>query len=275
MTSLALAVISVVVAALAATFSYRAFQVAHGDAVSDRLFDSLSNLFAALTGIEFAADKLADCGDGELKARHEVRPDFVKFRQAVARVNLARAPQRAHHDDEVGTWILDVANNLAASLLQADESAAIWRRYAGRESELFSDRPDFVSDEQWEFLVQSSSYWTVYGVTTDLPQPKGDPRFDPLDQWWARQVLRSVEVTGGQPSIYHPGATWLTQNARLLSDFGQFYIAPWAEDLVASPARRHRHNGTESAWKRAQGERQLTSKSARTAGAEARDQLLR
>lgn len=38
------------------------------------------------------------------------------------------------------------------------------------------DAVSFASGQQWEILVQSSSFWTVYGVTQDLPQPMGDPR---------------------------------------------------------------------------------------------------
>jgi hypothetical protein len=235
-TSLVLAVIGVIIAVLAALLSYHAIRVVHGDAVSDRLFSSLGDLLAALVRIDFAVQELTHLG-GEPEARTIVIPDFVKFREAVAHVNLARAQRNRNTADRdpVGTWILDVANNLAVSLLQADESAAIWRSYAARESERFPGRPDFVPDQAtWGLLVRSASFWTAYHVARDLdPQPDGDPRFDPLDQWWANRVEHQTKVADGRPSVYDPDVDWLTQHARLLADFGEHYITRWAEDLVA------------------------------------------
>ena len=253
-TSLVLAVIGVIIAVLAAFLSYRAIRVAHGDAVSDRLFGSLGDLLAALVRIDFAVQELTRLGGGEPEARAKVIPDFVKFREAVAHVNLARAQRNRDGTDwdPAGTWILDVANNLAVSLLQADESAAAWRSYAARESERFPGKPDFVPDQAtWGLLVRSASFWTAHHVARDLdPQPEGDLRFGPLDEWWANQVDHGAKVTDGRPSVYDPDVDWLTQHARLLADFGERYIARWAEDLVATGEVQRSAGRTERRWRR-------------------------
>jgi hypothetical protein len=233
--SLTLAVISVIVAITAAFFSYRAYHVTHADAISDRLFDSLGDLLTAITRIEISVEELARSGDDEAKAREQVLPGFVMLREAVSRVNLARAQNRCKsREDTTGDWILDAANNLAASLLQADGEAAKWREAAGNKDDLYDDRIGTFSDEQWETLVRSSSFYTVYCLTKDLPQPD-DPRFPPVNQWWGQLVGDSAALR----TVYSPNTDYLNQHARLLSDFGQVYIAPWAEDLVASPQRRN------------------------------------
>jgi hypothetical protein len=237
-TSLLLTVIGVIIAVLAAFLSLRAIRVAHGDAVSDRLFGSLGDLLAALVRIEFAVQELTRLDGGEPEARATVISDFVKFREAVAHVNLARAQRNRNGADRdpVGTWILDVANNLAASLLQADEAAAVWHINGACESQRFPGRPDFVHDQAtWDLLVRSASFWTAYHVARDLdPQPDTDSRFKPLDRWWANQVKHAATVADGRPSVYDPDVDWLTQHARLLADFGEDYITPWAEELVAT-----------------------------------------
>ncbi len=236
-TSLVLGVIGVSIAILAAFLSFRAILIAHGDAVSDRLFGSLGALLAALVRIEFAVQELARLGGSEPEARATVMPDFVKFREAVAQVNLARAQRnrRSADRDPAGTWILDVENNLVASLLQADESGAIWRRRAASELERFPSRPDFAPDRAtWTLLVRSATFWTVHQVVRDVhAQPVSDSRFGPLDQWWADRVEHAARIADGRPSVYDPDVDWLTQHARLLADFGEDYITPWAEDLVA------------------------------------------
>lgn len=253
-TSLVLAVIGVIIAVLAAFLSYRAICVTHGDAVSDRLFGSLGDLLAALVRIDFAVQELTRLGGGEPEARTKVIPDFVKFREAVAYVNLARTQRTRDGTDRdpAGTWILDVGNNLAVSVLQADESAAVWRSYASRESERFPGKPDFVSDQAtWGLLVRSASFWTAYHVARDFdPQPEDDLRFGPLDEWWANQVEHAAKVADGRPSVYDPNVDWLTQHARLLADFGERYIAPWAEDLVATGEVRRGADRTERRWRR-------------------------
>jgi len=252
--SLVLAVVGVIIAVLAAFLSYRAIRVAHGDAVSDRLFGSLGDLLAAVVRIDFAVQELTRLGGGEPEARAIVIPDFVKFREAVAYVNLARAQRNRNiaDRDPVGTWILDVANNLAVSLLQADESAAVWRSFVACESERFPGKADFVPDQAtWSLLVRSASFWTAYHVARDLdPQPDGDPRFDPLDEWWANQVEHGVKVADGRPSVYDPNVDWLTQHTRLLADFGERYLARWAEDLVATGEMRRSVGRTERRWRR-------------------------
>jgi hypothetical protein len=255
-TSLVLAVVGVIIAVLAAILSYRAIRVAHGDAVSDRLFSSLGDLLAALVRIDFAVQEITRLGGGEPKARAIAMPDFIKFREAVAHVNLARAQRNRNlvDRDPIGTWILNVANNLAVALLQADESAAVWGSYVARESERFPGRPNFVPDQKtWSLLARSGSFWTAYHVARDLdPQPDGDPRFDPLDEWWANQVEHGAAMADGRPSVYDPNADWLTQHARLLADFGECYIARWAEDLVAAGelrrnvSRTKRHRGRQT-----------------------------
>ena len=202
-----LTVISVITALVAVFLSYRAIRIAHGDAVSDRLFGSLGDLLTALVRIDFAVQELRRLGGHEPDARVIVLPDFVKFREAVAQVNLARAQRNRNlaDQDPAGTWILDVANNLAVALLQADESEAVWRSYADHEWERFPRRPDFILNEAtWGLLVRSASFWTAYHVAQDFgPQPD-DPRFRLLDQWWACQVERAAKVADGRPSVYDP-----------------------------------------------------------------------
>lgn len=245
MLSLTLTVISVVIALLAALISYQAYSVAHGDAVSDRLFNSLSDLLATLTRIEFAGDKLyrSDRDGDNIDIWQEVLPDFRSFREAVIRVELAHAPiQGGQAEDEIGSWIIDVANNLAASILQADESEGSWRKHTGCEEALFDDWPASVPDVGRNYLMLSSSFWTVYGVTKDLPQPdfgvldkwRGKD-FMPLEQWWAEKVMRYPDV----PSVYHPSADWMIQHSRLLSEFGESYLSPWAQYTVTRPERQN------------------------------------
>lgn len=244
MLALALTISSVIIALLAAVVSYQAYRVAHGDAVSERLFSSLSDLLAALTRIEFAGQKLYRSADSDdnIDIWQEVLPDFRSFREAVIRVKLAHSPiRRSQAEAKIGSWIIDVANNLAASILQADEAEAIWSKYAGREEDLFDDWPASVPDMNQKYLVCSSSFWTVYGVTKDLPQPAfglleqwwGED-FRPLEQWWGEKVVRYHDAL----SVYHPSTDWLIQHSRLLSEFGESYLSPWAQYTVTRPGRR-------------------------------------
>jgi len=43
---------------------------------------------------------------------------------------------------------------------------------------------------------------------------------------------------------------WLTQHARLLADFGDSYIAPWAEELVATGELRRSPGAAGRRWLR-------------------------
>lgn len=57
------------------------------------------------------------------------------------------------------------------------------------------------------------------------PQPDGDLRFGPLDQWWAHRVEHGARVADGRRSVFDPHADLLTKHARLLADFGECYRA--------------------------------------------------
>jgi hypothetical protein len=125
---------------------------------------------------------------------------------------------------------MDVANNLAVALLQADEAATMWQRQQGRAQGLYpAGRPAYVADgDRWGLLAKSASFWTACGVTQDLgPPPVADSGFPPLDHWWS-----------GVDPYLGSDADWLTQHARLLSDFGDHYISPWAQNLVSSQGFR-------------------------------------
>jgi hypothetical protein len=235
----------VIIALLAALISYQAYRVAHGDTVSDRLFNSLSDLLAALIRIESAGQKLnrSNRNKENIDIWQEVLPDFTSFREAVIRVRLAHAAtSQSQEEANVGTWVIEVANTLAASILQADDSEAVWSEYDGREGELFDDWPKSLSAENRNYLVRSSSFWTAYGVANDLPQPDFGPleewsgeSFGPLEKWWGEKVVRFRD----SPSVYHPSATWLIQHCRLLSEFGESYLSPWAQYTVERPGRRN------------------------------------
>lgn len=222
--SLTLSVVGVVVATLAAFIAYRAFRMQHQDAVTDRLFDSLGDLLAALTRIEFSTRQLARVAEEDLLAAPlAVLPDFIKFQEAVARTKLALAERPS---GPVGPWIIYVANNLAVALLQADEFGTDWQHRRGWARALGSaDRPSYVDDDhKWDLLRNSASFWTAYAVTQDLgPPPASELGLEPVDKWWSRADPYLTSEPG-----------WLIQHARLLSDFGETYISPWAENLVAS-----------------------------------------
>lgn len=220
--SLVLSVVGVTIAALAAFFAYRAFHIQHQDAVTDRLYYSLGDLLTALTRIEFATQQLSRSSGDDLRAAPQaVLPDFVKFQEAVAKVKLALAERPS---GPVGPWIMYVANNLAVALLQADEFGADWQRQRGWARDLDSaGRPSYVPDDhQWDLLKKSASFWTAYAVTQDLgPPPVNELGLEPVDQWWSSTCPYLTSNVG-----------WLTQHARLLSDFGEAYISRWAQNLV-------------------------------------------
>jgi hypothetical protein len=222
--SLTLSVVGVFVAALAAFFAYRAFHVQHQDAITDRVFDSLGDLLAALKRIEFATWQLSRSpGDGLPAAPQAVLPEFINFQEAIARAKLALAERPS---GALGPWIMYVANNLAVALLLADEFGADWQHRQGWARDLDSARrPAYVPDEhRWELLKNSASFWTAYAATQDLgPPPANDLGLEPVDRWWSSTDPYLTTDTG-----------WLVQHARLLSDFGETYISPWAENLVMS-----------------------------------------
>ena len=240
--SLALSIVSVVVASLAAVAAYRAFHVQHWDSVTDRLYNSLGDLLVALIRIESAAQKLYRSSGDDVRAVGEVvRPDFAKFEEAVVRVSLALAERSS---DPVGFWVMDTANNLAVSLLQADEFGVDWQNKRGWPYNSSVERPAYVRDDhQWELLTKSASFWTAYGVTDALgPPPANDLDFLPVDEWWSRENPWLALDVG-----------WIAQHSRLLSDFGRAYISPWAENLVTSQRpRRFRRTATRTFRKRNQ-----------------------
>jgi hypothetical protein len=146
MISLTLAVISAIVAMMAAFFSYRAYHVTHADAISERLFDSLGDLLTALTRIDFSVQEMTRSYDSEADARRQVLPGFVMLREAVSRVNLARAQNRRNSKDTIGDWILDAANNFSAPLLQAGRQEADWRESVRNEEKPYDDKIGVFSD---------------------------------------------------------------------------------------------------------------------------------
>lgn len=238
--SLVLSIVSVIVASLAAVAAYRAFHIQHWDAVTDRLYNSLGDLLVVLTRIEDAAQELyRSSGDDVCAVRQAVRPDFVKFEEAVVRVRLALAERSS---DPVGFWVMDVANNLAVSLLQADDFGVDWQNEQGWVHKLSSvERPAYVRDDyHWDLLTKSASFWTAYAVTQDLgPSPANDLDFAPVDEWWScENPWLNLDVG------------WIVQHSRLLSDFGRVYISPWAENLVTSQRPRRLHWTTRTSGRR-------------------------
>jgi len=250
-TALALGIVGLVAGVIAVVFAYlavrqaqRSARQAQAETVSDRLFDNLAQLLDVLNRIGWAVDEVRwrhggrDCGsaddseagvdaDGDAdsateRAERAVRPLFHEYLAASARVGLARAQRRS--PDAHGDWVLGVANTVAMSLRQADDSARILARRMRDPERHLGPMPDWTTTEHWSVLTASASYWTVhYAVIEAGAQPDGS-----LRQWWAQRVIDYA----GPDSAYDVSADYLTQHTMLLADFGREYVAPWAHELV-------------------------------------------
>ena len=206
----------------------RALAVSRQAVVIEQLFVAFSEVIAALQEIGRAGTLLGLKDGGEPKSRATLDPLFQRFLAARARVDLACEALGVRGAYTEG--VLTLANNFAASVLQADEFGPLSRkktRVQQREAErgwldLLSWTP---TPEEIEVLSHSITLEDVW-QSLELVDTS-EAVFADLVDWWASRI---VDPWVQMPrSVYYVEAPYLVQTSRLLDDYTREILQPMCE----------------------------------------------
>lgn len=226
----AVAAVGAVLAFMVAT---RALRTAREAVVLDQLLAGFSDLVAQLQGIANTGVQLSQKKGGEYRSREAVGPAFQKYLAAQSRVLLVLGALGTRGDEAEA--VLNVANNLAANVLQADEFGTMTRsrRHAGS---LFDDvsLSWSPSEPERKVLEQSIYFASLAAAFSDLV-PESLMSLRARDRDFAQNVLRGPFDAR---SVYGLSAPYLTQTSRLLDDFTRFVVEPMFERFVKASASR-------------------------------------
>lgn len=207
---------SVLVAAFSAYASYRSSRAARRGLVANSLIASIGDMIAALHSLESEAlrlDRMNDVG----RSREVLREHFDLFQTANSKVDLLVASTGG----APGEWVRAVANNMAVDLLQADECSQLPMGLPMSDSELGRG----WAEGDLTILRQSIGYKSMVAHDQTLGSIEGSV---PLKDWWAPKVLQNKNWY----SVYSIDASYVVQHARILSEFMDQHLEPWARDLI-------------------------------------------
>lgn len=213
-------------AASAVMVAVAALRTSRRTALADQFLQSVGEMLAALAQVSEGALELDRKPDGERLSREHLREAFTRFVNASARIGLLDPV--LSDNEEYGEWVRAVTNNIAADLLQADESAPL-RRSLISEKPVAHESLGRATPAERELLNSSLSFRSLTMI--DLEPPDRLPRsFQPPTDWWSEHIVKHGRH--GPRNVYSPESSYLVQHARLLDDFVRDYVHPWAQNVV-------------------------------------------
>lgn len=223
---------------VAVIVAVRALTIAREAASVEQLFIAAGDVLAALQEVGRLGSRLGQIPDGAAQSRTVITEAFERFLAARARVELCL--EALGLAGECPDAVLNLANNYAAGVLQADEFAEISQEIAIKDLQ----ENNWVTELSWkpsgpdvQILAQSASFQEVRHSIDLVPDRvmllKG------LDRWWGDRILEHGSY-GHARSVYSIDASYLTQTSRLVDDFTSEYVQPLFSRAVRQVARSRR-----------------------------------